>query len=93
MTRTIEILSPVGVRREARLPLAPRVADLRGKVVGLMDNNKPGGRALLEGVREALAAYEVQGFVYRRKAHPAGPSPYVDEVAARADVVVGGLGD
>ncbi len=93
MSRVIEVLSPVGIRRAERRPLAPRPQSLTGRVVGLMDNNKPGARQLLDGIKEALAHRGIQSFFYRRKAHPSGPSPYVEEVAAHSEAVVGALGD
>jgi hypothetical protein len=93
MSKVIEVLSPVGIRRTERRPLAARPQSLAGRVIGLMDNNKPGARQLLEGIKDELAHRGVQTFFYRRKAHPSGPSPYVEEVAARSDAVVGALGD
>ncbi len=93
MSRRIDVLSPVGVKKAERRAIAPRVPTLKGAVVGLMDNSKPGGRQLLEGLREELAAEGVKGFLYRAKAHASGPSPYVQEVASACDAVVGALGD
>ena len=93
MPRTIEILSPVGTHIPAPRPLAERLDTLEGKVVGLLDNNKPGGRQILEVIRQGLAAYHVRDFVYSRKAHPAEGSPYVAEVATQVDAAVGAIGD
>ncbi len=93
MANIIEVLSPVGVRGTERRPVAPRLRRLDGAVIGLMDNSKPGGRQLLQGLREELAAEGVKSFLYRAKAHAAVGSPYVQEVASACDAVVGALGD
>jgi hypothetical protein len=93
MAGKIEVLSPVGTHIPTPQPLVRRLDALEGKVIGLIDNNKPGSRQILEAIREGLAAYNVRDFVYSRKAHPAEGSPYVAELATRVDAAVGAIGD
>lgn len=89
----IQLVNPTGRRAVVQKQLAPRLPSLDGMVVGLLDNNKPGAKELFDGLEPGLRALGITEFVYRRKAHPAGPSPYVEEVAERADLVLSALGD
>jgi len=74
----------------------PRFTDLRGKVVGLLDNSKPNADKL-EGRFEQLLRerFGVAGVVRRRKitAQQGAPKPYLDQLAAQADFILSGLGD
>ena len=87
------VVSPTGQRSTQQKSLAIRPRSLDGIVVGLLDNNKPGARELFDGLEPRLREAGVAEFVYRQKAHPAGPSPYLDEVVDRADVALSALGD
>jgi len=75
---------------------ASRPADLRGRVVGLLDNGKPNADRLLEHVGALLAREHGVGRLVRVRK----PSPYrpasgetIDQVAKEADVVLIGIGD
>ena len=92
------VLSP-----EGRPPIsATKVAalaqftDLRGKVVGFLDNSKPNADKLAERLAELLKEkYGVANMITRRKltAQQGAPQKYLDELAAQADFVMTGLGD
>lgn len=92
------VLSP-----EGRAPIsATKVAalaqftDLRGKVVGFLDNSKPNADKLAERLAELLKEkYGVANMITRRKltAQQGAPKKYLDELASQADFVMTGLGD
>jgi hypothetical protein len=74
----------------------PPFADLRGKVVGLLDNSKPNADLLAERFAELLKErYGVAGVIKRRKitAQQGAPKEYLDELASQADFILSGLGD
>ncbi len=92
------ILSPEGrAQTSAGLVAAvPPFADLRGKVVGLLDNSKPNADLLAERFAELLKErYGVAGVIKRRKitAQQGAPKEYLDELASQADFILSGLGD
>ena len=92
------VLSPEGKAQTsaARVASLLRFADLRGKVVGLLDNSKPNADKLEERFEQLLRErFGVAGVVRRRKitAQQGAPKPYLDELAAQADFILSGLGD
>ena len=92
------ILSPEGKSQTsaARVASVPRFTELRGKVVGLLDNSKPNADKLAERFAELLKEkYGVAKVISRRKltAQQGAPREYLDELAAQADFVLSGLGD
>ena len=92
------VLSPEGKAPTAakRVSALPRFPDLRGKIVGLLDNSKPNADKLGERFEQLLREkYGVAGVVKRRKltAQQGAPKEYLDELAAQADFVLSGLGD
>jgi hypothetical protein len=78
----------------ARGGLAPRPPDLRGRRVGLLENSKRNSDRILERVGEHLAASgaEVVGLWRKPTTHPVAPA-ILDEMVARCDLVVTGVGD
>lgn len=92
------ILSPEGKARSSasRVPAVPRLRDLNGKVVGFLDNGKPNADALEARFEELLKeSYGIAGVIRRRKlsAQQGAPEACLNELAARADVIISGLGD
>jgi len=92
------ILSPEGKTESSATKVAglPPFADLRGKVVGLLDNSKPNADRLAERFAQLLKEnYGIAGVITRRKltAQQGAPKEYLDELAAQADFVLSGLGD
>ena len=75
------VLSPEGKAQSSAAKVAslPQFADLRGKVLGLLDKEK----------------YGVAKVISRRKltAQQGAPKEYLDELAAQTDFVISGLGD
>jgi hypothetical protein len=92
------VLSPEGRAQTsaAKVAAVPRFQDLRGKVVGLLDNSKPNADKLAERFAELLKKeYGLAKVISRRKltAQQGAPKQYLDELAAQADFVLSGLGD
>lgn len=90
---SVMIVNPQGVRLVQHKSLAARPASVAGLTVGLLDNNKPAADVLLKSIGAALVELGAAGVVYRQKSHPAGPSPYIEELAGSVDVAVSALGD
>jgi hypothetical protein len=92
------VLSPEGKAQSSAAKVAslPQFVDLRGKVIGLLDNSKPNADKLGERFEQLLREnYGVAGVVKRRKltAQQGAPKQYLDELAAQADFILSGLGD
>jgi hypothetical protein len=92
------VLSPEGKAQTSAAKVAgvPQFTDLRGKVLGLLDNSKPNADKLAERFAELLKEkYGVANVITRRKltAQQGAPKQYLDELAAQADIVLSGLGD
>lgn len=89
------LMNPRGSNAVERRPIAPRLATLAGKTVGLLDNTKKNADILLRTVGEILVAdHGVARVVYRRKvgSSPAAPAAMLDELAA-CDAVINAYGD
>ncbi|HEY7220789.1 MAG TPA: hypothetical protein VH985_20615 [Candidatus Binatia bacterium] len=92
------VLSPEGKAQTSapRVASLPKFTDLRGKVLGLLDNSKPNMDKLAERFAEQLKEkYGVAKVISRRKltAQQGAPKEYLDELAAQADFILSGLGD
>jgi len=81
----------------ATLPdLLRTVGDLRGKVVGFIDNSKPNFNLLVDDLAVLLTErYGVKSVIKQGKRSVATPAPtqVLDELAAQCDLVVTGSGD
>jgi len=92
------VLSPEGKAQTsaAKIAALPQFTELRGKVIGLLDNSKPNADKLAERFAELLTEkYGVAKVVSRRKltAQQGAPKQDLDELASQADFVISGLGD
>jgi hypothetical protein len=75
---------------------ARRVTTLSGKRVGILWNNRPRGDALLRSVAEALnQKYGLEEVYFTKKTFigNAAPAELIEELAARVDVAIVGVGD
>jgi hypothetical protein len=94
--KRLGLLDPTDHEVLQRRTLAPRLAELRGKVGGFLDNRKQNANVLLEHVAARLSAEHgmVEAlhrakFIYSRIAERA----IIDELAERCDFVVAAIGD
>lgn len=90
------LLDPTDQEVLQRRMLAPRLAVVRGKVGGFLDNRKQNASILLAHIAERLrteygmaAAVHHAKFIYSRVAEPS----IIDELAERCDFVVTAIGD
>ena len=95
MTDTIRILDPVAAPLKARQSKRA-LGDLRGKVVGFVDNSKPNFNYLADELGRLLVdRYGAAGVVRHRKVRagiPVAPAALADLVR-RCDAIVSGSGD
>jgi hypothetical protein len=91
--RTV-VLDPTSERAPADRPLAGRLDDLDGKVIGLLDISKPRGNVFLDRLAELLAA---RGADVRRYSKPTftkpAPTDLRHELAVACHGVVEALAD
>jgi hypothetical protein len=95
MSDDLGFIDPTAGSGRKKVPLAPRPADLTGKVVGLLDNTKEQGSLILETLGAALCEqYGVARVVTRRKEHYSKPATaaLLDEMAKEVDVAIAALG-
>ena len=53
---TVKLVNPVGQRASAPVTLAPRLASLSGKSIGLIDNMKPNANLFIGYIDEMIRA-------------------------------------
>ena len=89
------IIDPSAGGSGVKIQLAPRPMDLRGKVVGFIDNTKEQADVIVEalacGLREK---YGVAKVIIRRKPYFSKPAPIalLDELADEVDVAAAAVG-
>jgi hypothetical protein len=94
--KTLPVYDPRGVVETAPLALAPRVKNLDGLRLGLLDNTKWNANKLLRGVRDRLASRHALGAVnyYRKESFAVAAAPgLIDRIAAENDIVLTAIGD
>ena len=93
----LELLDPRGeIEVIRKYPPAKRVADLAGKRIALIHNQKAGASTFLEAVEELLKVkYPTASFVkgYTTTINLAKEPEFYAEVARNADVFIFGAGD
>ena len=92
---TFRVLDPTIERAAAGGRLAPRLASLEGKTVGLISNGKEGTKGFFRHLDEMLRQeHGVANVVLRTKSNYSAPAdrPIAEEIK-RWDAVVTGLGD
>ncbi len=94
-TNRITVLVPTAQPGGKEIPIAPRVNDLNGKVVGLLWNGKPNGDILLLGIKELLAQkFHLAGTDWQEgRRGGIDDTPIFEELASHADVVINAIAD
>jgi hypothetical protein len=95
MANDLGFVDPTAGSGKPQIALAPRSADLAGKVVGLLDNTKEQADIILQTLGEALRErYGVAGVIMRRKEHYSKPATdaLIDDMANEIDVAIAALG-
>jgi len=89
----ITVYVPTGAVDTQSKKLAPRLADIRGARIGILDNCKEFADVVLRGVADALRRdYGVAEVKFWQKSYLGVPSPYAEEMAAQCDAVINGVG-
>ena len=90
------LVNPVNEAQTAESTYAPRLSELRGKRVGLLDNSKHNANKLLDAMAAILdAQYGFANLVRHRKpsaSKPVAPA-VIEELTKTCDLVIVGVGD
>ena len=89
----LTVYLPTGEIDTQSKKLAARLDSVRGKRIGILDNCKEFADLVLRGVAERLGReYGAAEVTFWRKSYLGIPSPYAQEMAAKCDAVVNGVG-
>jgi len=92
---TTRIIDPSAGGGDTKIQLAPRPMDLRGKVVGFIDNTKEQADVIAEAMAEGLRdKYGVAKTIIRRKPYFSKPAPreLLEALAGEVDVAIAAVG-
>ena len=92
----LRVLDPTQQLSPVEGALAPRVAELAGKSVGLLANGKRNADRLLNILAQLIQERQpVREIVARSKGNASVPAPdsLLDELAQRCDAIIVGVGD
>jgi len=89
----ISVYLPTGDPAVAARALAPRLATVRGRRIGILDNCKEFADVVLRGVALALERdFGAAPIRFWRKSYLGIPSPFAQEMAKECDAVINGVG-
>lgn len=89
----MNVASPIGQSSDAATSLAPRLNSLKGKVIGVIDNQKENANFALDAVVEELERRNLGIKIVRfSKLFPAQAIHNLDEVVGACDAVINGVG-
>ena len=92
--RTLTVYDPTAEPRTVGVALAPRLATLRGRRAGILDNGKANAGVLMAAIVERLrVTHGVVDVVTRQKPVAGPPSPEVVADLSRCDFVLVGSAD
>jgi hypothetical protein len=92
----LKVLNPTAGPARGHSGIAPRPASLDDKIVGVIWNGRAyGDRILLEALDLLKQRFRVQEVLFREKPFLGNiaPEPILAELAAKAHVVITGVGD
>jgi hypothetical protein len=93
----LKVLNPRGeIESQPKFAPAPRIADLAGKRIALIHNQKEGARTFLDAVEELLKEkYPTATFIkdYTTTINLAKEPSFYEEVAKNCDAFIFGSGD
>ncbi len=94
MISKISLLIPEGRPQLVSIPLAPRLSDLAGKVIGFLQNGKPNADILLTRLAHLMRhEYGLEEFRSRAKPRPTEPAVFIEEMAKECQGAVNAIGD
>ncbi len=87
------VYRPVGIPATTPKKLAPRLRDVRGVRLGVLDNCKEFADHVVGALAEGLKRdHGVREVTIWRKGYPAKPAPFLADMASECDAVVNGVG-
>jgi len=94
MSSKVELLVPEGRVRTLPINPAPRLGELRGKVIGFLQNGKPNANVLLSRLANLLQRkYDLLETRSRAKPRTTEPADFIEEMAKECQGVVIAIGD
>ena len=88
------LMDPTAERESAELQPLPRLADLEGKTIGLLDISKPRGDVFLDRLEDLLVQRGVKTRRYRKPTFTrVAPVELKQQIASECDAVVESLAD
>jgi hypothetical protein len=89
-----ELMNPRGIARYKRKAIAPRVKDLNGGVIGLLDDSKDNANVFLDHVLKVLKKdFAFTDVLWIRKKSGSVPALFNEEFLNRCRFVVNAFGD
>ena len=93
----VTLVDPTGhPMNESGLHISPRINDLRGKRLGLLDNTKANSELILRKIADILDAKYEFAEIYYTKKHSSNlpPKPEIlSDLHRESDIVIAGIGD
>jgi len=96
MSKSVPVYDPRGAVEAAPMAISPRVKQLEGLRLGLLDNTKWNANKLLRGVRDRLAQKHALGAInyYRKESFASAAAPgLIERIVVENDVVLTAIGD
>lgn len=88
------LLNPRATFLRKENPIAPRMATLNTKIVGLVDNSKTNADLFLDQIEQLIKQrFTIADVIRIRKSIAGTPAPYTEEFLKRCDVAVNAFGD
>ena len=88
------LMDPTAERESAEMQPLPRLADLEGKTIGLLDISKPRGDVFLDRLEDLLVQRGVKTRRYRKPTFTrVAPVELKQQIAAECDAVIESLAD
>lgn len=88
------LMDPTAERESAEMQPLPRLADLEGKTIGLLDISKPRGDVFLDRLEDLLVQRGVNTRRYRKPTFTrVAPVELKQQIASECDAVVESLAD
>lgn len=88
----VSVYVPTGDSAAVAACLAPRLENVRGARIGILDNCKEFADVVLRGVAEVLEREHGAVVRFWRKSYLGIPSPFAREMAEECDAVINGVG-
>ena len=89
-----ELLNPRGIFHFDENPIAPRLDNLEGKTIGLIDNSKDNADVLLEAITKLISQTNTVPEVLRiQKPGAPVPATLTPEFLDKCDYVINAIGD